>query len=122
MVYDSQSVKRLRIVDEQGAFCQRTGSFWTGSRWVRDRANGPQRVGLSAIVLLYLVLGTVYSVVTPVFEAPDESSHFFVIKHLVGHKRLPVQRAGADALWARRESQPPFITSLARSWCEDRPG
>ena len=67
------------------------------SRWV-----------LAGIVVLYTVLGTIYSVTTPVFEAPDESHHFFVVKHIVEHCALPVQRAETRGLWEQEGSQPPL--------------
>lgn len=63
---------------------------------------------LAGLVLLYLTAGTIYAVATPVFEAPDESSHFFVVKHLVDHHRLPVQRGESRDLWDQEGSQPPL--------------
>ncbi len=82
----------------------------SGSRWA-----------LAIIVAAYLIMGTVYSVVTPVFEAPDESLHFFVIKHIVDHGTLPVQRAEARDLWAQEGSQPPLyylVGALVVSWID----
>lgn len=60
------------------------------------------------IVLVYLALGTIYGVATPVFEAPDESYHFFVVQHIVEHHALPVQRAETRGPWAQEGSQPPL--------------
>ena len=67
-----------------------------------------ERWALAGILILYLSLGVAYSVVTPVFEAPDESHHFFVVKHIVDHRALPVQRAATRGLWAQEGSQPPI--------------
>ncbi len=67
-----------------------------------------EHVVLSFIVGLYLALGVVYSVVTPVFEAPDESAHFFVVRHIVEERSLPIQRADARDRWAQEGSQPPL--------------
>jgi len=72
---------------------------------VSERQAGWALVGL---VVLYSVLGTVYSVVTPVFEAPDESLHFFVIKHILDHHSLPIQSEETRGLWAQEGSQPPL--------------
>jgi 4-amino-4-deoxy-L-arabinose transferase-like glycosyltransferase len=45
---------------------------------------------LALIVVLYLILGTAYSVVNPVFESPDESLNYANIRFLVEERRLPV--------------------------------
>jgi hypothetical protein len=63
---------------------------------------------LAGILVLYLLLGAVYSAVTPVFEAPDESFHFFVVRHIVDNRTLPVQRAETRGLWKQEGSQPPL--------------
>jgi hypothetical protein len=59
-------------------------------------------------IALYLVLGVMYSVVTLVFEAPDESYHFLVIQHIVQHRGLPIQRADVRGAWEQEGSQPPL--------------
>ncbi|NPA91028.1 MAG: glycosyltransferase family 39 protein [Chloroflexi bacterium] len=68
---------------------------------------------LITIILIYLFLGVTYSVVVPIFEAPDEVHHFFYIKHLVDTRHLPVQHPDAPALWAQEGSQPPLYYVLA---------
>ena len=67
---------------------------------------------LAALLLAYLALGGYYSCVVPVFEAPDEPYHFFVVKHLVDHCALPVQRAETRGLWEQEGSQPPLYYAL----------
>ena len=67
-----------------------------------------ERWVLAAVILLYLATGVIYSVVTPVFEAPDESYHFFVVQHIVEHRSLPVQRAETRGPWEQEGSQPPL--------------
>ncbi len=75
------------------------------------RSHGP----LAVLVLLYLALGGLYSVVTPIFEAPDEIWHFSYIRYIAQHNRLPVQGAGQGEEAARQEaSQPPFYYLLAQ--------
>ena len=76
---------------------------------------------LGGILVTYLALGTLYSVVTPVFEAPDESFHFFVVKHIVDHRALPVQRADTRGLWEQEASQPPLyyvLGALLVAWID----
>jgi len=63
---------------------------------------------LAVIVLIYLGVGSAYSVTTPVFEAPDESFHFFVVKHILDHRALPVQHPEAPGPWEQEGSQPPL--------------
>lgn len=46
---------------------------------------------LGLLLGLYLLLATVYSVTTPVWETPDEPGHVGYILHLIQTRRLPVQ-------------------------------
>ena len=66
-----------------------------------------------AILLCYLVLGALYSVVSPVLEPPDELSHYPFVKHVADGYGLPVQRPGEKAMWAQEGSQPPLYYLLA---------
>lgn len=66
------------------------------------RAHWPVGVVLAAFV----ALGLLYSVVTPVFESPDEPQHFHFVRHLAQTRRLPVQ--GTDGPWRQEASQPPL--------------
>jgi 4-amino-4-deoxy-L-arabinose transferase-like glycosyltransferase len=67
-----------------------------------------QRWALAGILLGYLIWGAAYSVVVPVFEAPDESHHFFVVVHLLDQRALPIQRDETRGPWAQEGSQPPL--------------
>ncbi len=65
---------------------------------------------LALILALYLLLGTVYALITPVFEASDELWHYPMIRHLADGNPLPVQvfdpaQAGP---WKQEASQPPL--------------
>lgn len=69
---------------------------------------------LTFILLLFLLLGTVYALVTPVFEASDELWHYPMIRHLADGNPLPVQvfdpaQAGP---WKQEASQPPLYYYL----------
>ena len=43
------------------------------------------------LVATYVVVAVAYSVIVPIYEAPDESGHFDLIVHLINTKSLPVQ-------------------------------
>lgn len=63
--------------------------------------------------LFFVILSVIYSLVTPVFEAPDESRHFAVIDHIRRTGGLPVQRPGEESPWLQEGSQPPLYYILA---------
>ncbi len=65
------------------------------------------------ILAVFVVLGVIYSLVTPVFEAPDEIQHFFYAAHLADGNGLPRQDPAHPALWAQEGSQPPLYYALA---------
>src|SRR5687768_3862668 len=67
----------------------------------------------AAIVSLYLILATLYSIVTPVFEASDEISHYPVVEHIATTGELPIQRPGVETLWEQEGSQPPLYYLLS---------
>lgn len=65
---------------------------------------------LGLILALFILLGSVYALVTPVFEASDELWHYPMIQHLAAGNPLPVQvwdpaQAGP---WKQEASQPPL--------------
>ncbi len=74
---------------------------------------------LALVLAAYLILGIGYSVITPVFEASDELSHYPLVQYLASHGlRLPVQNPAEPALWKQEGSQPPlyyFLAALATS-------
>lgn len=70
---------------------------------------------LALIVALFVLLGVVYAIVTPVFEASDELWHYPMVRHLADGNPLPVQvfdpaEAGP---WNQEASQPPLYYYLA---------
>ena len=68
---------------------------------------------LGAILGAYLILATIYNVIVPPFEAPDEHNHFFYVKHLADGNSLPVQDPERIGPWAQEGSQPPLYYALA---------
>ena len=66
-----------------------------------------------ALVAVFLALGALYSVMTPLFEASDELWHYPFVQHLAQGGRLPVQDPAAPGPWRQEGSQPPLYYALA---------
>ncbi|MCS7261009.1 MAG: DUF2142 domain-containing protein [Anaerolineae bacterium] len=49
---------------------------------------------LSIILACYLALGSLYAMLTPPWQAPDEPAHYNYVRHLAEHGHLPVLRFG----------------------------
>lgn len=80
-------------------------------------------IWLRLCLAAFVALGLLYSVATPIFEAPDESFHFFVIQHIRQTGQLPVQGADEDTAYAQEGSQPPLYYlagALLTSWIDTR--
>ena len=69
--------------------------------------------GLLILLAAFACLATVYSVVTPLFEAPDELFHYPFVKHLADGHGLPVQDPANPGPWEQEGSQPPLYYALA---------
>jgi uncharacterized membrane protein YbhN (UPF0104 family) len=67
---------------------------------------------IAVIVLLFVVLGTLYSIVTPLFETPDEVWHYLYVKHFADGKGLPVYEEGVTFPMRQEASQPPLYYLL----------
>lgn len=68
-----------------------------------------QRRLLWLILAAYVLLATVYSVVTPVFEASDELWHYPMVQYLATHGlALPPQDPNMVTAWRQEGSQPPL--------------
>ncbi len=53
-----------------------------------------RRFGLAFIVIVYLVVGALYALQTPTWEAPDEPAHYNYIAYLAEKGRFPVLQMG----------------------------
>lgn len=92
----------------------------------RPNLKGPssreRRLALAAILALYLLLGGLYGVVDPIFEASDELVHYPYVKHLADGRGLPVPSADPAANPAQQEAtQPPLyyaVGALATFWID----
>jgi hypothetical protein len=66
---------------------------------------------LAVIVAAFLVVGLIYSVVVPLFEAPDEVWHFAFADHLAKGGGLPVL-SGTKPVFLREGGQPPLYYTV----------
>jgi hypothetical protein len=65
------------------------------------------------ILALFVGLGITYSLVVPIFEAPDELYHYPFVAHMAQGGALPVQRPNQGMMWQQEGSQPPLYYVLA---------
>jgi 4-amino-4-deoxy-L-arabinose transferase-like glycosyltransferase len=78
-------------------------------------------INIRTILIAFLVLGTIYSIVTPIFEASDELWHYPMVQWLSKGNPLPVQDAKNVGPWKQEASQPPlyyWLTGAATSWID----
>lgn len=61
----------------------------------------------------FILLGVVYSFITPLFEAPDEQWHFAFVQHIAQGDGLPEQSLPLTHLARQEGSQPPLYYLLA---------
>jgi hypothetical protein len=82
-----------------------------------------QRWGLPAVLLLYLLLGLVWTFSVPLGEGPDEPAHFDYALYLLREGRLPVATAEPASTDVSGEAhQPPLAYLLMQpfvAWLDD---
>jgi 4-amino-4-deoxy-L-arabinose transferase-like glycosyltransferase len=79
--------------------------------------------GAALIVAVFVVLGTLYSVVTPLFETPDELWHYPMAQHIAATGQLPVAQPGVETLWMQEATQPPLYYAIGAAltfWIDTR--
>jgi 4-amino-4-deoxy-L-arabinose transferase-like glycosyltransferase len=70
-------------------------------------------IWLYIILVGYFLIGTIYVVVNPLWEAPDEIHHFAMVQYLQTHGlQLPSQAPGTVGLWQQEGNQPPLYYLL----------
>lgn len=69
--------------------------------------------GLLVILTLFVLLGSVYAVTTPIFEASDELWHYPLVRHLANGNPLPIQDPNNVGPWKQEASQQPLYYYLA---------
>ena len=78
---------------------------------------------LNLIIGAYLIVGSLYAFVTPVFEASDELWHYPMVRHLADGNPLPVQvfDPALAGPWKQEASQPPlyyFVSAALTFWID----
>lgn len=63
---------------------------------------------VAVILVLFLALGIAYSILTPLFESPDEVWHYEYVRWLVEGNGLPTPEQVGSAPWHQEGSQPPL--------------
>jgi hypothetical protein len=79
------------------------------------------RIGLPLLLAVFIALGAVYAIVTPLFEVSDELWHYPMVKTLADGEGLPVQNPSNPGAWRQEGSQPPlyyFLMALATRWID----
>lgn len=73
-----------------------------------------ERQVLGGLLLLFILLGSLYALITPAFEASDELWHYPMIRHLADGNPLPVQvfDPALAGPWKQEASQPPLYYYL----------
>ncbi len=72
-----------------------------------------ERLGVLAILGLFLGIGLWYSLATPPFETPDELYHYAFVRHLAAGNGLPVQNPAVEETWSHEGSQAPLYYLVA---------
>jgi len=93
-------------------------SVTNGSVFIMTRKNlatkiKKQHLPAAALATAFFILATIYSIVTPLFEALDEVWHYPFVWHLAQTWELPVQDPANVQLWRQEASQPPLYYGLA---------
>lgn len=81
------------------------------------------RRGLLIVLGLFLVLGTIYSVATPLGEAPDETEQFQYMRYIVEQRHWPRDTQEIIAAGVKGGEPPLYygLLGLATSWVDLRP-
>lgn len=78
-----------------------------------------EKIGVALIVIASFLLFSLYSILTPLYEASDELWHYPMVQHLATGGGLPIQHEGqtdADAPWRQEGSQPPLYYWIAAAF------
>lgn len=67
---------------------------------------------LLLIIAAYLLLGSAYSWLVPLGEAPDEIDHYLYIRHLIEARAFPIMKAVAAENETMEANQPPLFYLL----------
>lgn len=87
----------------------------------RVRALWRTHGAIGLILFAFIGLGVTYSLLTPVFEAPDEIQHYFYVRYLADERALPVLTIPEEEPFQQEGSQPPLyylLGALATFWID----
>jgi 4-amino-4-deoxy-L-arabinose transferase-like glycosyltransferase len=80
-----------------------------------------KRYSIYLLLALYVALGNIYGVITPIMEASDELWHYPMVKYIADHWQLPVQEPGVETPWRQEGSQAPlyyWLGAVLTSWID----
>jgi 4-amino-4-deoxy-L-arabinose transferase-like glycosyltransferase len=78
---------------------------------------------VALIIVIFTLTATLYSVLVPPFETPDEIWHFAFIQHVATGQGLPVSEPDSQALWRQQGVQAPgyYLAAAAlTAWIDQR--
>lgn len=70
------------------------------------------RTLLITLLIIYTLLATTYSLISPLFEVSDELWHYPMVKVIADTGQLPIQDPANPGLWRQEGSQPPLYYML----------
>ena len=82
-----------------------------------------QHKAITTILVAFVLLSTTYSMVTPIFEAPDELQHYFFVQHLADGEGLPVITGPVPDIQAEVHQPPLYyaLGALVTFWIDTGP-
>ncbi len=78
-------------------------------------------VNIKTILIGFIAIASIYSIVTPIFEASDELWHYPLVQWLSKGNPLPIQDAKNVGPWKQEASQPPlyyYLMGWATFWID----
>jgi hypothetical protein len=84
-------------------------------------SRSPSAPWVVGILVVFVSLATLYNVLNPILEAPDEIQHVYYVHWLANGQGLPVQGEEGKGRWEQEGSQPPlyYVTAaLLTSWID----
>ena len=71
---------------------------------------------LACLLIGYVVITAAYSVINPLFEAPDEHYHYFTVQYIADNGTLPVAQTPDTAIFIEQEAAQPPLYYWLGSW------
>ena len=76
-------------------------------------------IGTLIILLLFLLLGLLYSYYTPLWNPPDEERHFAYCEYIAQNHKLPVYQSDPEKNIVGLEFHPPLYYLIGSLFCKD---